>query len=111
MVIAYPTPFGGLLLLAGRFGDLLGQRRIFLIGLAVFTVDGLRTLEPELGGDVEEQVDARLGIVDVNGGAEIAVAAAGIGIEIEGRRQRPPGSAQPQEPVIAQVVVEVGDQH
>jgi EmrB/QacA subfamily drug resistance transporter len=38
VVNAYLIPFGGLLLLAGRFGDLLGQRRIFLIGLGVFTV-------------------------------------------------------------------------
>ncbi len=38
VVNAYLIPFGGLLLLAGRFGDLLGQRRVFLIGLAVFTV-------------------------------------------------------------------------
>ena len=38
VVNAYLIPFGGLLLLAGRFGDLLGQRRIFLLGLAVFTI-------------------------------------------------------------------------
>jgi len=37
VINAYLIPFGGLLLLAGRFGDLLGQRRIFLTGLAVFT--------------------------------------------------------------------------
>jgi EmrB/QacA subfamily drug resistance transporter len=37
VVNAYLVPFGGLLLLAGRLGDLLGQRRIFLVGLAVFT--------------------------------------------------------------------------
>src|SRR3954453_21523471 len=37
VVNAYLIPFGGLLLLAGRFGDLIGQRRIFLMGLAVFT--------------------------------------------------------------------------
>ncbi|MGI9556534.1 MAG: MFS transporter [Solirubrobacterales bacterium] len=37
VVNAYLVPFGGLLLLAGRLGDLLGQRRIFLIGLVVFT--------------------------------------------------------------------------
>ncbi|HVS99740.1 MAG TPA: DHA2 family efflux MFS transporter permease subunit [Solirubrobacterales bacterium] len=38
VVNAYMIPFGGLLLLAGRLGDLLGQRRVFLVGLAIFTV-------------------------------------------------------------------------
>jgi EmrB/QacA subfamily drug resistance transporter len=37
VVNAYLIAFGGLLLLAGRIGDLVGRRRIFLIGLAVFT--------------------------------------------------------------------------
>jgi EmrB/QacA subfamily drug resistance transporter len=37
VVNAYLIAFGGLLLLAGRLGDLIGERRIFLIGLAVFT--------------------------------------------------------------------------
>jgi EmrB/QacA subfamily drug resistance transporter len=37
VVNAYLVPFGGLLLLAGRLGDLLGQRRVFLTGLVVFT--------------------------------------------------------------------------
>jgi EmrB/QacA subfamily drug resistance transporter len=37
VVNAYLIPFGGLLLLAGRVGDLIGQRRVFLTGLAVFT--------------------------------------------------------------------------
>jgi MFS family permease len=37
VVNAYLIAFGGLLLLAGRLGDLVGTRRIFLIGLTVFT--------------------------------------------------------------------------
>jgi EmrB/QacA subfamily drug resistance transporter len=37
VVNAYLIAFGGLLLLAGRIGDLVGQRRVFLLGLAVFT--------------------------------------------------------------------------
>lgn len=34
VVNAYLVPFGGLLLLAGRFGDVLGSRRMLLLGLA-----------------------------------------------------------------------------
>ncbi|HEX6781134.1 MAG TPA: DHA2 family efflux MFS transporter permease subunit [Solirubrobacterales bacterium] len=41
VINAYMIPFGGLLLLAGRMGDLLGQRRIFLVGLAIFTTASL----------------------------------------------------------------------
>ena len=41
VINAYMIPFGGLLLLAGRIGDLVGQRRVFLSGLAVFTVASL----------------------------------------------------------------------
>jgi EmrB/QacA subfamily drug resistance transporter len=41
VVNAYLIAFGGLLLLAGRIGDLIGHRRIFLIGLTVFTAASL----------------------------------------------------------------------
>jgi EmrB/QacA subfamily drug resistance transporter len=41
VVNAYLIAFGGLLLLVGRLGDLIGRRRIFLAGLALFTTASL----------------------------------------------------------------------
>src|SRR4051812_15246858 len=41
VVNAYMLTFGGFLLLGGRLGDLYGHRRLFLIGLAVFTLASL----------------------------------------------------------------------
>ncbi len=50
VVNAYLIPFGGLLLLAGRLGDLLGQRRVFIVGLAIFTVaSALCAASPDQG--------------------------------------------------------------
>jgi len=41
VVNAYMLTFGGFLLLGGRLGDLFGHRRLFLIGLAFFTLASL----------------------------------------------------------------------
>ena len=41
MLNAYTLTFGGLLLLGARAGDLLGRRRTFLTGIAIFTVASL----------------------------------------------------------------------
>src|SRR5262249_15589585 len=41
VVDAYLIAFGGCLLLAGRLGDLAGRRRIFLVGIALFTLASL----------------------------------------------------------------------
>ena len=41
VVNAFLVTFGSLLLLAGRLGDLLGRRRVFLAGLVVFTLASL----------------------------------------------------------------------
>jgi EmrB/QacA subfamily drug resistance transporter len=40
-VNAYMIAFGGLLLLAGRLGDLIGRKRMFVAGLALFTTASL----------------------------------------------------------------------
>jgi EmrB/QacA subfamily drug resistance transporter len=41
VVTAYAILFGGALLLGGRMADLLGRRRLFMAGLALFTVSSL----------------------------------------------------------------------
>ena len=35
---AYTLAFGGMLLLGGRSGDILGRRRMFMVGLTLFTI-------------------------------------------------------------------------
>src|SRR5213083_1233919 len=41
VVSAYAIMFGGVLLLGGRLADLLGRRRLFVAGLALFTISSL----------------------------------------------------------------------
>jgi EmrB/QacA subfamily drug resistance transporter len=41
VITAYSILFGGVLLLGGRLADLLGRRRLFVAGLALFTVSSL----------------------------------------------------------------------
>ena len=41
VVTAYSLAFGSLLLLGGRLGDIYGRRRIFIVGVAVFSIASL----------------------------------------------------------------------
>ena len=41
VISAYSLVFGGFLLLGGRLADLLGRRRVFMVGLVIFTVGSL----------------------------------------------------------------------
>src|SRR5205807_1913127 len=54
VINGYTLVFAGFLLLGGRAGDLLGRKRLFLIGLVVFTgaslLDGIATTSGELIG-------------------------------------------------------------
>ncbi|MFJ6793254.1 MFS transporter [Streptomyces sp. NPDC091268] len=50
VVTAYTLFFGSLLLLGGRLGDLLGRRRMFLVGLGLFTAASLASGLAESGG-------------------------------------------------------------
>ncbi len=41
VVNAYVLTFGGFMLLGGRLGDLFGHRRLFVLGVALFTLASL----------------------------------------------------------------------
>jgi EmrB/QacA subfamily drug resistance transporter len=50
VITAYAITFGGLLVLGGRMGDLWGRRRMFALGLVVFSLASLAGgLAPDLG--------------------------------------------------------------
>jgi EmrB/QacA subfamily drug resistance transporter len=70
VVNAYLITFGGFLLLGGRLGDLFGHRKLFLIGLSVFT---LASLACGLANSQEFLVGAR--VVQGLGGAVVSVVA------------------------------------
>ena len=55
VVNAYLIAFGGLLLLAGRLGDLVGRRRIFLSGSRVFTAASLLCARRPDPGDADRR--------------------------------------------------------
>ena len=55
VVNAYLLTFGGFLLLGGRLGDLFGHRRLFLIGVSIFTAASLALRACELAGDAHRR--------------------------------------------------------
>ena len=50
IITAYTLTFGGFLLLGGRAADLFGRRRIFLIGVTIFTLASLADGLAQTGG-------------------------------------------------------------
>jgi EmrB/QacA subfamily drug resistance transporter len=70
VINAYTLTFGGFMLLAGRFGDLFGHRRMFVSGVALFT---LASLACGLATTSEILVGARA--VQGIGGAVVAAVA------------------------------------
>jgi EmrB/QacA subfamily drug resistance transporter len=87
VVDAYLIAFGSFLLLAGRLGDLLGRKKVFLSGVALFTVSSLLcSLAPSqgmliaarfaqgLGGAVSTSVIVAIIVTEFTGAAERAKA-------------------------------------
>ena len=60
VVSAYAIMFGGALLLGGRLADILGRRRLFAAGLALFAAE-LASLRARLVGDVADRVPRTAG--------------------------------------------------
>ena len=77
VVNAYLITFGGFLLLGGRLGDLFGHRRLFLLGIALFT---LASLACGLATSQEFLVGARA--VQGLGGAIVSAVALSLVIKL-----------------------------
>jgi len=88
VITAYSLTFGGFLLLGGRIGDLLGRRRIFMIGTGLFT---LASLTCGLAQNEAMLIVARgvqgLGAALISLGAELVPGAAYV-LETVGFRER-----------------------
>ena len=84
VINGYLITFGGLLLLAGRMGDLVGRKKVFLAGLAVFTAASIACgLAPTQGA----LIGARL-VQGVGGAIASSVILAIIVTEFPGRAEQ-----------------------
>jgi EmrB/QacA subfamily drug resistance transporter len=84
VVNGFLVTFGSLLLLAGRLGDLLGRRRVFLAGLVTFTVASLLC---GIASTQAELIAARL-LQGVGAAAQASVILAIIVTEFPGATER-----------------------
>jgi EmrB/QacA subfamily drug resistance transporter len=84
VIDAYMVAFGSLLLLAGRLGDLVGRKRVFLSGLALFT---LASISCGLAQDQLTLVIARF-VQGVGGAVSSAVILAILVTEFREARER-----------------------
>jgi MFS family permease len=84
VVNAFLVTFGSLLLLAGRLGDLLGRRRVFLSGLVMFTAASLLCGVASTQGEL---IGARL-LQGVGAAAQASVILAIIVTEFPGAVER-----------------------
>src|SRR5919106_1107519 len=83
VVNAYTLTFGGFLLLGGRLADLLGRRRMFIIGLVLFSAASL------LGGLAQSDLWGCGGLRRRSGGAPRRRAHRVGGVGVGPVRQRP----------------------
>jgi MFS family permease len=60
VVTAYALTFAALLITGGKLGDLYGRKRIFIVGIAVFTLSSLACgLAPSAGFLIDHHRDVR----------------------------------------------------